>query len=174
MKPILIATDGSRSSGEAVEFGLRLASEQGTSVVVVHVIDEPPWHTRATGPAGPAASWPPHEAYEPLQEAAVRAAEHGVAAATKLLAGDSANEIVAYADSIDAYLIVVGSHGHGIFASALLGSVSLRVLHEARRPVLIVRRAETRVAETPVPAGTAANGNGSVHESLTASRSIQP
>jgi nucleotide-binding universal stress UspA family protein len=58
------------------------------------------------------------------------------------------DEIVSYADTIDADLIVIGSRGHGAFLNALLGSVSRGVLHEARRPVLVVRAA--RVA---APAG---------------------
>jgi nucleotide-binding universal stress UspA family protein len=62
-----------------------------------------------------------------------------------MLRGETADEIVAYADTIDADLIVVGSRGHGAIASALLGSVSRGVLHEARRPVLVVRG--TRVPE---------------------------
>jgi nucleotide-binding universal stress UspA family protein len=74
-----------------------------------------------------------------LDDALRRAEELGVDAKTRLLAGQPADEIVAYADSIDADLVVVGSRGHGAVASALLGSVSRGVLHESRRPVLVVR-----------------------------------
>ena len=61
-----------------------------------------------------------------------------------MLRGDPVDEIVAYADTVDADLIVVGSRGHGAVASALLGSVSRGVLREARRPVLVVRAAAAR------------------------------
>jgi len=67
------------------------------------------------------------------------AAEHGVQSTFKVLTGDPADEIVAYADTIDADLIVMGSRGRGAVTSALLGSVSHGVLHEARRPVLVAR-----------------------------------
>ena len=63
---------------------------------------------------------------------------------TELLTGNPIDEIVAYADSIDADLIVVGSRGHGA-VGARLGSVSQGVLHKARRPVLVFRRARARV-----------------------------
>jgi nucleotide-binding universal stress UspA family protein len=36
-------------------------------------------------------------------------------------------------------MIVVGSHGHGPLASALLGSVSKGVLNESKRPVAVIR-----------------------------------
>lgn len=147
MKAILIATDGSPSAQEAVEFGLELAEEQGAGAVFVHVapaLDVVP---------SPGFGWTagvPHEVtdydWSPLNEAMDLAKERGIEARTAMLRGDVVDEIVAYADTIDAELIVVGSRGHGAIASALLGSVSRGVLHEARRPVLVVRGAATPVA----------------------------
>jgi len=147
MKKILIATDGSNEAREAVDFGLELADEHAAQVVFVHVapaVDVVP--TSGFGMTGAV----PHELTEydwsPLTDARALAEERGVDARTEMLRGETADEIVAYADTIDADLIVVGSRGHGTLASALLGSVSRGVLREARRPVLIVRG--TRVPVT--------------------------
>ena len=151
MKKILIATDGSDSGHEALEFGLDLADEQGAWAHVVHVtptVDVMPYSN--FGFIAPAL---PHEFdvhdYEPLRKAVELAEEKCMRIETKLLKGKPADEIVAYADSIDADLIVVGSRGHGAVTSALIGSVSRGILRESRRPVLIVRGA-------PVPAAAAA------------------
>jgi nucleotide-binding universal stress UspA family protein len=146
MKTILIATDGSPSAHEAVAFGLELAAEQTAEAVVVHVVpavDIVP--TSGFGMMGALPHPPSADDRVALDEALTIAAEQGVSARTELLFGNPVDEIVAYADSIDADLIVVGSRGHGAVASALLGSVSQAVLHEARRPVLVFRRAQTRV-----------------------------
>jgi CPA2 family monovalent cation:H+ antiporter-2 len=142
MNKILIATDGSPSAAEAVDFGLELAAEQGATPVFVHVV--PAFDVLPAGGLAPTAAIP-HEVsardWAPIVEANQKARERGIEAEKKILTGDAADEIVAYADSIDADLIVVGSRGHGVFKSALLGSVSRGVLHEARRPVLVVRGA---------------------------------
>jgi nucleotide-binding universal stress UspA family protein len=142
MKRIVIATDGSPSAQEAVEFGLELAAEQGAVPTFVHVVpavDVLP--TAAFGITSARLHDVTDADREPLDEAAAIAAQRGLHSREQLLQGYPAAEIVTYADTIDADLIVIGSRGHGAVLNALLGSVSREVLHEARRPVLVVRAA---------------------------------
>ena len=143
MKRILVATDGSPSSTEAVAFGVELASEHQAELIFVHVV--PTMDVVPVVGLGAIGGAFPHEVSEHdrtlLDEAAAVAAEHEIVSTTAILRGDTVDEIVAYADSCDVDLIVVGSRGHGAIASALLGSVSRGVLAESKRPVLIVRAA---------------------------------
>ena len=146
MKKILVATDGSPSSTEAVAFGVELAAEHAAELIFVHAVptlDVVPMAGFGIGGAFP------HEITEHdrtlLDEAAAVAAEHEIFSTTAILRGDTVDEIVAYADSHDVDLIVVGSRGHGTIAGALLGSVSRGVLAESKRPVLIVRAAAVAV-----------------------------
>jgi nucleotide-binding universal stress UspA family protein len=147
MKKIVIATDGSPSALEAVEYGLELAADQGAEPIFVHVAPA----TEVLPVVGYGMGAPvsvPHEPDEhdrtSLDEAMEIAAQKGLEAKAELVMGNAAHAIVAYADSVDADLIVVGSRGHGTIAGALLGSVSRSVLHEAKRPVLVVRTAADR------------------------------
>ena len=140
MKKILIACDGSPASLEAVEFGLELVAEHAAEAILVHVV--PGVEAMATGGFGVTDAIrhkPTEDERRLLDDAAELAAENGVFATTKLLTGNTVDEIVAYADSLDVDLIVIGSRGHGGLASALLGSVSRGVLRESKRPVLVVR-----------------------------------
>jgi nucleotide-binding universal stress UspA family protein len=75
---------------------------------------------------------------------------------TAVLPGSPAHAIVAYADEHQADLIVVGSHGRGTVSRLLLGSVAERVLHQARRSVLVVSHRTQRVPA--VEATAAASG----------------
>lgn len=52
--------------------------------------------------------------------------------------GEPAAKLEAAAADREADLIVVGSRGH-VVKDYLLGSVSIRLIHHARRPVMVVR-----------------------------------
>ena len=140
MKKILVATDGSDSATEAVEFGVELAAEHDAELILVHVV--PPLDIVPASGFGIGGAFPHEPSPEDrqlLEDAAVRAEEHDVVATTVLLTGDTVDEIVAYADSRNVDLIVIGSRGHSAIANALLGSVSRGVLAESKRPVMVVR-----------------------------------
>jgi nucleotide-binding universal stress UspA family protein len=152
MRRVLIATDGSPSALEAVRFGLELAHEHEADVTFVHAVRATDWAAgSALGPMGAMPHEPTEADAEPLRAAVALAEELGVHADSKVLVGRPVDEIVAYADTIDADVIVVGSRGHGTVSTVLLGSVSLGVLHEAHRPVLVAR-GRPRPGTTPAAA----------------------
>ena len=151
MKKILIATDGSAPSAEALQVGLDLAAQEGAETVVVHVI--PSLDTLPSGGFGLATGAVAHAVTEadmqPLDAAEALADELGVPVTTTLLRGTTVSQIVAYADEQDVDMIVIGSRGHGALTTALIGSVSLGVLRHTKRPVLIVRGLAHVEAEAP-------------------------
>ena len=140
MDRILVATDGSPSSSEAVHFALELAKEHDSKLYFVHVVPE--LHVLPTNGLGVLGAVP-REVTEmdrqSVDDAEALANGEGIWARAAILRGDLVDEIVTYADNLAVDLIVVGSRGHGTLANALLGSVSRGLLSESRRPVAIVR-----------------------------------
>lgn len=71
----------------------------------------------------------------PIMEALAAA---GVATTSKVVEGPSARGILETAAGLDVDVIVVGSHGAGLF-EGLLGSTGTKVTRLAKRPVLLLR-----------------------------------
>ena len=53
--------------------------------------------------------------------------------------GNPVEEILKYSEEINCDLIVMGTHGHGTLADAMMGSTARRVLRRSAKPVLVVR-----------------------------------
>jgi nucleotide-binding universal stress UspA family protein len=143
-KPILFATDGSPSAGEAQKEAFELAQRLAAPLVVVSV----------THPALPAVGYSGygysnivaeltnaerHRVTELLASVAEAAEAEGVHCSTVAADGFAVEEICAKAMEYDAQLIVVGSHGWGAARRFLSGSVSTGLVHSAPCPVLVVR-----------------------------------
>jgi nucleotide-binding universal stress UspA family protein len=64
--------------------------------------------------------------------------------------GDPAFRITEYAHTRGVDLIMMHTHGHGVFRNVLVGSVTAKVLHDAQCPVWTAAHAETqRVSDLP-------------------------
>jgi nucleotide-binding universal stress UspA family protein len=66
--------------------------------------------------------------------------EHGIDVEVKLVEGDAGDALVA--ESADAELVVVGSHGRSGLKAAILGSVSRHVVDHAACAVVVVKAKE--------------------------------
>jgi nucleotide-binding universal stress UspA family protein len=150
---LLVAYDGSDLSRQAIRHAGALLSGRGAVVLHVHEPLAPPVPTPvgaamvATGPeldreSERAAEVARRRAVETAREGAREAERAGLSATSEMVVaiGTSgiADAIVEAARSKDASLIVVGSHGRSAIAAALMGSVSITVLHRSDVPVLVV------------------------------------
>ena len=148
---ILVGTDGSAFGRAAVEKACDIAAEKSNvDLVIVSAYELP-------GPAAaePFVSMPVYTqeiidglaaAAESIANDAAKLAERkcpGVHISAKAVMGRAARVLIDEADDLKADLIVVGSHGHGFWGRALLGSVSDAVVHHASCSVVVVRRPES-------------------------------
>jgi len=142
MKQILIATDGSPSAQEAVDVGLELAREQGADVTFVHVTDADEFRGGRGGTHALTHREGIDESETALKEAAEAADAAGISYTLERISGETVETIVALAGTKNADMIVLGNRGRNAVTAALLGSVSQGVLHQAKRPVLVVKGAK--------------------------------
>ncbi len=151
---ILISTDGSKFSLAAIDACRNIVFDPADSSVKIVSAVEFPAMIAADPFVGASAEFyqliesDGHRlAKEFLEESAVRLRglfpEITLDISTETLNGSPARVIVEMAETWDADLIVVGSHGYGFWNRALLGSVSSAVVHLAPCSVLVVR---TKVA----------------------------
>jgi nucleotide-binding universal stress UspA family protein len=68
---------------------------------------------------------------------------------THLASGDPAEEIIEFAHQNQTGLIMMPTHGYGPFRALLLGSVTAKVLHDARCPVWTGVHAEGMTSHSP-------------------------
>ncbi|ELY58691.1 universal stress protein [Natronolimnohabitans innermongolicus] len=125
---VLIATDGSDVATNAATAGITMARALESTVHVISVVESR---------RGDKAKRRERRGAE-AESVADRARDAGCEADSTVRVGRPASEILAYADDADVDAVVVGTHGRTGLRQALLGSVALEVIRDARRPVLTV------------------------------------
>jgi nucleotide-binding universal stress UspA family protein len=138
---LAVAIDGSESGQRALDFAFDEASRRGWKLRVVHA-----WEVHVVGFDVDDSTYPAGGILDEVKDAETRLS-------AEILAGHRAQypdvqietlvdrghpDKIVLGASDDCDLLVVGSRGHGGFASLLLGSVSHRVLHHAQCSVAVV------------------------------------
>ena len=145
---IVVGVDGSETSHEALRWAAQEARLRSARLVAVYA-----WTFIPPQPIGdpgmlaiPAGDLPGQldaesdAARVALDDAveAVLGAEAGIEVERKLVEREPGDALVA--ESADADLVVVGSHGRSGLTAALLGSVSRHVVDHSKCPVVVVKQ----------------------------------
>jgi nucleotide-binding universal stress UspA family protein len=156
VRPVVLAYDGSAEAEAALREAVALFGQRPLIVVSV-------WEPGLAMATMMPAAGEPSMGYMPdpdevaaidraqsghageVSEAGARLARELGATAEALSVPDSLNiagTLIAIAEEHDARAIVVGSRGLGGIKARVLGSTSRKLLHDAHRPVLVVRTPE--------------------------------
>lgn len=143
---ILVAVDGSHGSDRAFDVARSMTTQEAARLVIVHV-------TELVG--GKGGTYPlaadDDDFKAKIQAQAEKLRAEGIKAEVVLESirlGGPAHVIADVAESVAADLIVVGTRGRSLLSEVILGSVPIRLLQVAHRPVLVVPAAAGETSRT--------------------------
>jgi nucleotide-binding universal stress UspA family protein len=148
LKRILVTTDGSENAKRAVNAASSLAKQNGSELLIIHVVSEAiPAQYSPIGINTPASDYTGYfktieqEGLKLVNEVVQKAKGEGINARGEVLRtiSSTVESIVEVSEKEHVDLIVVGTRGLGGFKKLLLGSVSSGVVSHASCSVLIVR-----------------------------------
>jgi nucleotide-binding universal stress UspA family protein len=148
-KRILVSTDGSKLSGNAVTEAFKLAKTCGAGITVLHVMADFGKAMRDTYAVPATLAAPVQKKFQGeaaaqskkiVDEICARATAAGIACAGVSVVHESPYEaIIKQAVKSKCDVIVMASHGRRGLQGFLLGSETTKVLSHSKIPVLVVR-----------------------------------
>ena len=155
MKTILFPVDFSPISASAAKYVAALACRFQAELTVLHVAPgHVPYNERNDTCLPPTyaleVAWNETRLKDAKDAMAEFVSNHlrGIPATQSVLSGDAAKIIVEHAHKATD-LIAMGTHGFGGFRRMLLGSITAKVLHDARCPVFTIAHAESTPVTLP-------------------------
>ena len=138
---ILLAVDGSAYTKKMLAY---LATHEqwlisGNSFTLLTVQAQLPAHARRVVGKEATDTWYREESEKVLGPATAFLARHGVNPKSVSKVGHAGEHICKVAESGKFDMVIMGSHGHGLFGNLVMGSVATQVLSHSKVPVLMVR-----------------------------------
>ena len=138
LKKILIATDGSDYTKEAVSRGLSLAKVFGAEVTALYVVDQTSFVSFPMDSSIVSVySLLENEGKKAVEDVVKEGEDLGVKVTPMVVEGSPTKKIVETAADYD--LVVLGTLGRSALSKLFMGSVAERVTRYAPCPVLVVR-----------------------------------
>jgi nucleotide-binding universal stress UspA family protein len=145
---ILVPTDGSEAAQKAARYAIDLAKQLKCLIIVLSVVDNRSLMVQTISAqenvrhiTEPIEDYLREAAEEYAREIKEICDENDVRSRILVTSGHPAEEIIKEAESSNADLIVIGSHGRSALKAAFLGSVTYSIIHEETKiPVLVVKR----------------------------------
>lgn len=150
LQQILFPFDFSAAGTAAIPYVRTLANQFHATVTVLSVV--PPEWVSPPGLIPPPVSSDPAALQQALQTQLDQIAFEGFEQAPGRITalGDPALKIAEFTRDHHIDLLMLPTHGHGLFRGLLLGSVTAKVLHDVHAPVWTAAHAEKQQAD-PVP-----------------------
>lgn len=140
IRRLLVAIDNSKFASAVVEEAAKLATRLGSDVTILSVVKVSSLFA-TEGEVDSAIIKEQEGEFLSLQQSLIE--KHfnylAILIESQILHGDPAEKICEYAETMDADLVLVGSHGKSKLTTAVLGSVSEKVARSCKRSVVVVR-----------------------------------
>jgi len=139
MKKILFPTDGSMGCQKALDVAEDLAKKFDSTVMVLHILD----YHKFSNELGYTAVYDNEFDTEPIKEMLQKTVDYfmqkGIKSEFKIINGDPAADIIDEAEKGDYDLCIMCTHGMSPGKRFLLGSVTNKVVHHIRVPIMVIR-----------------------------------
>lgn len=138
---VLLAADGSKHTKKALAFLVNHESlvSSNDELFVVNVQIQVPHRVKAVLGSAVVSAYYSEEGEKVLNPIKKFLDKHALNYRCVSVVGHPAEEILKAAEKEKSHLIVMGTRGHGLIGSALIGSIAQRVVSDSTIPVLLAK-----------------------------------
>jgi len=143
VKKILVPTDFSELSNEAIRAALPFVKQLGASVVFLHVIERLDHPDDMTALFDEGYAYLMDRSHVLLNDLVIESKQAGIEASAELMNGTPYVEILRLAEKTGVDLIIMGTHGRKGLNHLIMGSQAERVVRLASCPVTTIKVGKT-------------------------------